>query len=365
MKRFPLLRVSLFSTCTLRLSSIIYLQMAGTRKKTTSATVEATKVVEKRTLSPETTINTTVVKKAKMTKTKTAVWEPFDSSLPNNMTFPTKFNIPPKPENSIKIASYNVAGLAACIKKGFNTYVDAEDADILCIQEHKQNAPLSTAVNDKVYKYRYWAIDEKKGYAGVAVFSKYKPSKVLYGIPGFEATTRGRVLSLTFPSFTLIGCYVPNAGEKLVRLPERQVFNDRMEKYIRSLQKEGESIVWTGDLNVAHTADDLARPDTNQRSAGFTIEERTDFDKVLNESKPEKLPGLIDTWRHFHPEQKGHYTYYGYRFKCREKLMGWRLDYFVTTPDLLGKIISSEIRHEGWGASDHVPLALTLENLDM
>lgn len=119
------------------------------------------------------------------------------------------------------------------------------------------------------------------------------------------------------------------------------------------------------DLNVAHTADDLARPDTNQRSAGFTIEERTDFDKILNESEQDKLPGLIDTWRHFHPDQKGHYTYYGYRFKCREKLMGWRLDYFVTTPDLIDKIVSSEIRHEGWGASDHVPLILTLDNVNL
>lgn len=120
------------------------------------------------------------------------------------------------------------------------------------------------------------------------------------------------------------------------------------------------------DLNVAHTPNDLARPETNQRSAGFTIEERTDFDKVLNPSKEDdSLPGLIDTWRHFHPEQKGHYTYYGYRFKCREKLMGWRLDYFVTTPDLLDKIVSSEIRHEAWGASDHVPLVLTLKDVEL
>ncbi|KAG2191689.1 hypothetical protein INT46_005390 [Mucor plumbeus] len=342
--------------------------MVAARKKTTVTTDEK-KAAGKRALSPETVEEATteeqVVKKAKVTKKKTAAWEPFDPSLPNNMAFPTQFDIPSKPENSIKIVSYNVAGLAACIKKGFNTYVDAEDADILCIQEHKQNAPLSTAVNDKVYKHRYWAIDEKKGYAGVAIFSKFKPTKVVYGIPGFETTTRGRVLSLTFPSFTLIGCYVPNAGDKLIRLPQRQVFNNHMEKYIRSLQKEGKPVVWTGDLNVAHTADDLARPDTNQRSAGFTIEERTDFDKILNESEEDKLPGLIDTWRHFHPDQKGHYTYYGYRFKCREKLMGWRLDYFVTTPDLIDNIISSEIRHEAWGASDHVPLILTLGNVNL
>jgi hypothetical protein len=168
MQYFSLLRVSLFSTYTLQRSpSFIYFQMVAARKKTTVTTDEK-KAVGKRALSPETVEEVTteeqVVKKAKVTKKKTAAWEPFDPSLPNNMTFPTQFDIPSKPENSIKIVSYNVAGLAACIKKGFNTYVDAEDADILCIQEHKQNAPLSTAVNDKVYKYRYWAIDEKKGY---------------------------------------------------------------------------------------------------------------------------------------------------------------------------------------------------------
>ncbi|KAI7895261.1 Endonuclease/exonuclease/phosphatase [Mucor mucedo] len=282
------------------------------------------------------------------------------------MVFPTKFEIPPKPENAIKIASYNVASLPACIKKGFNTYIDAEDADIVCVQETKLNQPISTAVNDKVYKYRYWSFDEKKGYAGVAVFSKFKPTLVTYGIPGFDKTTKGRVISLTFPSFVLIATYVPNAGEKLIRLPERREFNRHMEKYIRSLQKEGKSIIWTGDLNVAHTADDLARPETNQKSAGFTIEERTDFSKVLKPSEEdESLPGLIDTWRHFNPTQKGHYTYYGYRFKSREKLMGWRLDYFTVTPDLMDKVVSSEIRHEAWGASDHVPLVLTLRDVKL
>ncbi|KAI9480731.1 MAG: Endonuclease/exonuclease/phosphatase [Benjaminiella poitrasii] len=282
------------------------------------------------------------------------------------MTFPDEFNIPSKPEGTIKIASYNVAGLNACIKKGFNRYVDAEDADIVCLQETKVNAPLSTAVNDKVYKYRYWSFDEKKGYAGVAIFSKFKPEKIEYGIPGYVQKSRGRVISLTFPAFTLIGSYVPNAGDKLVRLPERRVFNEHMEKYIRSLQKEGKAVIWTGDLNVAHTADDLARPETNERSAGFTIEERTDFEKVLNTSTDDaSLPGLIDTWRHFHPDQKGHYTYYSYRFKCREKRMGWRLDYFTVTPDLMDHVVSSEIRHEGWGASDHVPLVLTLKDVKL
>lgn len=143
--------------------------MVATRKKTTVTTTTTTTEVitktvdSKRSASPDTTVEKKVVKKAKVAPKKT-VWAPFDPSLPNNKTFPTTFTIPAKPENAIKIASYNVASLPACIKKGFNTYVDAEDADILCVQETKLNQPLSTAVNDKVYKYRYWSFDEKKGY---------------------------------------------------------------------------------------------------------------------------------------------------------------------------------------------------------
>lgn len=140
--------------------------MVAVRKKTTVKTVEKVKstttTTAKRSASPTAEAND--AKKTKITPKKKATWEPFDPSLPNNMTFPTEFKIPAKPEGCIKVVSYNVASLAACIKKGFNTYIDAEDADIVCIQEHKLNAPLSTAVNDKTYKYRYWAFDEKKGY---------------------------------------------------------------------------------------------------------------------------------------------------------------------------------------------------------
>ncbi|KAI9308638.1 Endonuclease/exonuclease/phosphatase [Cunninghamella echinulata] len=304
------------------------------------------------------------------TKKSKASWTPFDPSLPNNLKFPEKVVITDqdkkKVENAITIASFNVAGLQASMKKGFHDYVKAENADILCIQETKVNVPVSTAVDDKVYKYRYWAFEEKKGYGGVAIFSKYKPSKITYGLPNYESQSKGRVISLTFPSFTLIGTYVPNAGSELVRLPERRVFNDHMEKYIRGLQKESISVILCGDLNVAHTADDLARPDTNQRSAGFTIEERTDFTKLLSPSEEDPtIPGLIDSWRHLNTEQKGHYTYYSYRFKCREKLIGWRLDYFCITPDLLTKMVTSKIRHELWGASDHVPLVLILKDVEL
>ncbi|KAI8379273.1 Endonuclease/exonuclease/phosphatase [Radiomyces spectabilis] len=307
----------------------------------------------------------TVVTTTKKPKTKKKVWEPFDPTVPRNMTMPETFSFPAKPEGSITIASYNVSSINASIKKGFNRYVDAENADILCLQETKVNSPVPSAVNEEVYKYRYWAFEEKKGYAGTAVFSKYKPDKVSYGLPGYEDKSKGRVISVTFPAFTLVACYVPNAGQNLKNLPERRIFNEYMEKHIRSLQKAGQSVIWAGDLNVAHTPIDIARPSTNERSAGFTIEERQDFSKVLAKSEEGDEPGLIDSWRHFHPDTQGHYTYYSYRFRCREKLIGWRLDYFVVTPDLLDKIVASSIRQEAWGASDHVPLVLTLKNISL
>jgi exodeoxyribonuclease III len=120
------------------------------------------------------------------------------------------------------------------------------------------------------------------------------------------------------------------------------------------------------DLNVAHTPDDLAKPETNERSAGFTIEERTDFTKILSAyDKDPTLPGLVDSWRHLNPDVKGHFTYFGYRFRCREKLLGWRLDYFCLTPDLLPHLAGSKIRHELWGASDHVPLVLLLKDVKL
>ncbi|KAI9278962.1 Endonuclease/exonuclease/phosphatase [Phascolomyces articulosus] len=300
------------------------------------------------------------------TTKKKKTWEPFDPTVPSNTTFPTDLTFPKTPKGSIKLASYNVSGLQGSIKKGFKQYVEADDPDVLCLQETKVNQPVSNAVDDKVYKYRYWAYDDKKGYSGVAVFSKYKPEKVEYGLPKYDEGSRGRVISLFFPSFTLVACYVPNAGDKLKNLPRRQTFNEHMEKYLRYLQKEGRSVIWAGDLNVAHTRKDLARPDTNTKSAGFSIEERTDFDRVLSTSTDgNNLPGLIDTWRHFHPDTEGHYTYYSYRFQCRSKLIGWRLDYFVVTPDLMDKIEESTIRQIAWGASDHVPLVLILKDVDL
>ncbi|KAI9282321.1 Endonuclease/exonuclease/phosphatase [Sporodiniella umbellata] len=308
-----------------------------------------------------TTTVETAAKKVKTTAPKKGAWEPFDPSIPNNTTFPTSLNFPPQADNTLKLASYNVASLAASIKKGFLKYVKAENPDILCIQETKMNQKPISSVSKEDYPYQYWSFSDKKGYAGVAVFSKREPKSVSYELPG--NSEKGRVITLQFEKTVFISSYVPNAGDKLVRLNERRVFNQAMEDHIRGFQKESKSVIWAGDLNVAHTAMDLARPETNERSAGFTIEERTDMTKILTEK--EGQPALIDTWRHLHPEQKGHYTYYSYRFKCREKRMGWRLDYFIITPDLLDRLVESDIRHEVWGASDHVPIIMTLKEKDL
>ncbi|CAM0137178.1 hypothetical protein VKS41_008758 [Umbelopsis sp. WA50703] len=296
---------------------------------------------------------------------KSTAFVPFDPSVPTNTTMPDTFDFLPAPPGGVKLASYNVNSLKAAMRKGYSNYVVAENADVLCLQETKVNEPVSDAIDDKVYKYRYWGYEEKKGYAGTALFSKVKPQQVVYGIPGFEAATRGRIITAHFKDFVLIACYVQNAGDGLKNLDARLTFNEHMEKYLRKLQQEGKNVIWTGDLNVAHTEDDIAKPKSNLRSAGFTIEERRDFSKLLTESEDPKLPAFIDTWRKLHPTTKGHYTYYGYRFNCRSKLIGWRLDYFIITPDLEDKVIESEIRQTAYGASDHVPVVLVLKDTEL
>ncbi|KAI8579837.1 hypothetical protein K450DRAFT_174538 [Umbelopsis ramanniana AG] len=277
---------------------------------------------------------------------KSTAFVPFDPSVPTNTTMPDTYDFLAAPPGGVKLASYNVNSLKAAMRKGYSNYVKAENADVLCLQETKVNEPVPDAVDDKVYKYRYWSYEDKKGYAGTALFSKVKPSQVVYGIPGHEASSRGRVITAHFKDFVMVACYIPNAGEGLKNLDSRMVFNTHMEKYLRGLQQDGKRVIWTG-------------------SAGFTVEERTDFTKLLTDSEDPKLPAMIDTWRRLHPTTKGHYTYYGYRFNCRSKLLGWRLDYFVITPDLEDRVIESEIRQTAYGASDHVPIVLVLRDTEL
>ncbi|KAJ2549990.1 hypothetical protein EV175_004236 [Coemansia sp. RSA 1933] len=270
---------------------------------------------------------------------------------------PTDYSfIEATPADSLKIVSFNVNSLPAACKKGFKEYVAAEDADIVCVQETKVNQAMMFLLSKKTYPHEYWHCSKtKKGYSGTVVFSKTKPLKTRYGLGDMD--TEGRVITLEYASFFLVACYVPNAGEKLVRLDRRMQWDTLMAAHLADLEKT-KPVVYTGDLNVAHHPVDLARPETNKRSAGFTIEERDAFTALL---KGNGVPRL-DVFRALNPDARASgYTYFGYRANCREKAIGWRLDYFVVSQPLMPRVRDIIVRNQCYGASDHVPLVLLLE----
>ncbi|KAJ2650972.1 hypothetical protein IWW40_001991 [Coemansia sp. RSA 1250] len=284
------------------------------------------------------------------------------AAVPTNKTMPTDYSfIEPAPAGCRKIVTFNVNSLAAACKKGFKEYVAAEDPDILCLQETKANQPMAFLLSKKQYPHQLWHCSRaKKGYSGTAVFSKIKPLRSQYGFETSTIDDEGRLITLEFETFHLVACYVPNAGEKLVRLGRRMRWDDAMRAHLDSLEKT-KPVVYTGDLNVAHCEVDLARPDTNHRSAGFTDEERGSFSKTLQGSAYPR----IDAFRHLHPDARGDaYTYFGYRANCREKAVGWRLDYFVVSQPLLPRVAGVVNRNQCYGASDHVPLLLYLRDED-
>ncbi|KAJ2833334.1 hypothetical protein GGI24_000887 [Coemansia furcata] len=278
--------------------------------------------------------------------------------LPTNKTMPTNYDfIAAKPEGCYKLVSYNVNSLQAACKKGFKEYLNAEDPDVICLQETKANQPMAFLVSKKQYPFQYWHCSKtKKGYAGTAVFSKIKPVSVSYGLGTSGLDTEGRVISLEFGSFHFVACYVPNAGEKLVRLARRMEWDVSMSEYLTGLEAT-KPVIYAGDLNVAHHEIDLARPDTNKRSAGFTIEERDGFTALLSGGKHSR----IDAFRKLYPDALAEgYTYFGYRANCREKNVGWRLDYFVVSQPLMQRVTDVIVRNKCYGASDHVPIVLYL-----
>ena len=236
----------------------------------------------------------------------------------------------------------NCKGLNASLKKGFDIYVKAEDADILCIQETKLNErPAFTAPCLTRYPYQYWSHSTaKKGYSGSAILSKIKPLSVLYGIDQKEMDDEGRVISLEFEDFWIVACYIPNAGSKLERLDYKVEYCDAILDFIQRLEAK-KPVIWTGDLNVAHKEMDLSRPKTNTKTAGFTRQERDAFTKILDKTS------MVDLYRHFHPDRTDQFTYYSFRFNCRSKNLGWRLDYFISSPKLLDRIVSCDIQSQG------------------
>ncbi|KAG9321052.1 hypothetical protein KVV02_000382 [Mortierella alpina] len=328
------------------------------QKTTTTATTATT----------TTTVNATVTATATASEKKPALAKkgsvakvPMRVGAPVNTAMPTPMTLPPAPEGCIKITSWNVSGLNASLKKGFKTYVSAEDADVICLQEHKVNQPLLNLVDPKVYPFSWWGFEsDKKGYAGVVMFSKTHPINVTAGLPTHPNPdcTKGRIVTLEYETCFLLGCYVPNAGQGLVRLKERMVWDVAMKDWLLQLKAKGKHIIWTGDLNVCHKPIDLRNPTTNTMSAGFTKEERAGFSEIL-----EKVD-LVDTFRELKGEAEdavGFYSYFSYRFQCRVKGIGWRLDYFVTDKDLFkDRVVDSFIREEAYGASDHVPVVMVL-----
>lgn len=249
-----------------------------------------------------------------------------------------------------KFISWNVNGLRACMGKGFAEIFKGFDADILCIQETKlQQGQID--FQPEGY-YQYWNYAEKKGYSGTAVFTKEEPISVFLGIDKPQHDTEGRVITLEFENFYFVCVYVPNSQDGLKRLDYRMEWENDFREYLVSLSKT-KPVVMCGDLNVAHKEIDLKNPKTNHRNPGFTDEERGKFTELLE-------AGFTDTFRHFYPDLESAYSWWSYRFHAREKGIGWRIDYFVTSKELDGKLVSAAIHSDIYG-SDHCPVEVTIE----
>lgn len=250
----------------------------------------------------------------------------------------------------MKLISWNVNGLRACMNKGFKDFMDSVDADIFCVQETKMQREQATFVFDGYEE--YWNSAEKKGYSGTAVFSKTKPLSVSYGLGIEEHDKEGRVITAEFQDFYLVNVYTPNAQRGLERLDYRMVWEDVFRRYVKELD-EKKPVVICGDLNVAHNEIDLKNFKTNVGNAGFTYEERGKMTELL-------ASGFVDSFRYLYPDKTGAYSWWSYMFKAREKNAGWRIDYFIVSKKLADRIEDAVIYPEVMG-SDHCPVGLLLK----
>ncbi len=249
----------------------------------------------------------------------------------------------------MKLISWNVNGLRACVQKGFLDFFNEIDADIFSIQESKlQEGQIAL---DLPGYHQYWNYAQKKGYSGTAVFSKQEALSVSYGIGIPEHDTEGRVITLEYKNFYLVNCYTPNSQNELARLPYRMEWETDFLSYLKTLD-EKKPVIYCGDLNVAHEEIDIKNPKTNRKNAGFTDEEREKMTELL-------AAGFTDTFRYFYPGQTDIYSWWSYRFKAREKNAGWRIDYFITSKRLEDKLTDAKIHTEIFG-SDHCPIELTV-----
>ncbi len=247
----------------------------------------------------------------------------------------------------MKLISWNVNGLRAAMGKGFEESFRQLDADIFCLQETKlQEGQIAL---DLPGYHQYWNYAEKKGYSGVAVFSREEPLRVSRGLGNEEHDHEGRVLTLEYPDFHLVCCYTPNSQDGLKRLDYRMRWEDDFRAYLKKLE-ETKPVVLCGDLNVAHEEIDIKNPKSNRMNAGFTDQEREKMTALL-------ASGFVDTFRALHPDETGAYSWWSYRFHARENNAGWRIDYFIVSEALRPRVASASIHNEVYG-SDHCPVEL-------
>jgi len=253
----------------------------------------------------------------------------------------------------VKLISWNVNGIRACLGKGLPEFLASETPDILCLQETKARPDQVSLPAEFDGHQAIWNPAEKAGYSGVAVFTRDTPLDVHHGL-GIENHDReGRVLTLEFPDFHLVNVYTPNSQNELRRLPYRMEWDEAFLQHLVGLAGTGKPVVFCGDLNVAHQEIDLARPKQNRFNAGFSDEERAGFTRLLDS-------GFLDTFRHFHPDQTEAYSWWSYRAGARGKNIGWRIDYFGVTHDLADRLHAAHILPEVLG-SDHCPVSLELK----
>ncbi|WP_090716974.1 exodeoxyribonuclease III [Paenibacillus typhae] len=249
----------------------------------------------------------------------------------------------------MKLISWNVNGLRACVGKGFNDYFKESAADIFCVQETKLQEGQITLDHGEEY-YQFWNYAQKKGYSGTAVFTRIKPLSVRYGLEE-DSEPEGRVITLEFDGFYLVNVYTPNAKRDLTRLDYRMEWEDRFRSYLLALDKHKPVLV-CGDLNVAHADIDLKNAKANRGNSGFTDEERAKMTTLLDS-------GFIDTFRFFYPEKEGAYTWWSYMPKIRERNVGWRIDYFLASSRLAPQLVDAAIDCNILG-SDHCPVVLKI-----
>ncbi|MBQ9269317.1 MAG: exodeoxyribonuclease III [Oscillospiraceae bacterium] len=251
----------------------------------------------------------------------------------------------------MKLISWNVNGLRACLGKGFMDYFQTADADVFCLQETKLQA--GQVELELPGYHQYWNYAEKKGYSGTAIFSRQEPLSVRYGVGVEELDREGRLITLEFDDCYVVTCYTPNAQEGLKRIDHRMAWEDAFRKYLTALDQEKPVLV-CGDLNVAHQELDLKNPGPNRGNAGFSDQEREKFTRLLES-------GFTDSFRYLYPDAAGRYSWWSYRFNARKNNAGWRIDYWLLSDRLRDRILRAEIESEVFG-SDHCPVLLEISD---